>query len=109
MIRPWATWSFALRRAYLICYDVRHPKRLRKAHRTAKAYGEPWQYSVFYCLLKEIDRVRLEAAMSKVLNLKEDQLLIIDLGQRDEDGGGREGVTTLGPALPEIETGVVVI
>ena len=96
-----------MRRAYLLCYDVRNPKRLRKAHRTAKAYGEPWQYSVFYCLLKEIDRVRLEVAMKKVLNLKEDQLLIIDLGNRDEEG--REGVTTLGPALPEAESGMVVI
>jgi CRISPR-associated protein Cas2 len=48
-----------MRRAFLVSYDVRDPKRLRRTHKMIKAYGEPWQYSVFYCVLKPIDRVRL--------------------------------------------------
>ncbi|MCL4742191.1 MAG: CRISPR-associated endonuclease Cas2 [Phycisphaerales bacterium] len=33
-----------MRRCYLVCYDVRHDKRLRRIHKLMKAYGEPWQY-----------------------------------------------------------------
>jgi CRISPR-associated protein Cas2 len=96
-----------MRRCYLVCYDVRDDKRLRRIHRLMKAYGEPWQYSVFYCTLKSIDRVRLENAARAELNLKEDQLLIVDLGANE--AAAREAATVLGPALPEQESGVVVI
>ncbi|MBK9120447.1 MAG: CRISPR-associated endonuclease Cas2 [Phycisphaerales bacterium] len=96
-----------MRRCYLVCYDVRNDKRLRRIHKLMKAYGEPWQYSVFYCTLKAIDRVRLENAAREILNLKEDQLLIVDLGSNEE--AAREAATTLGPAPPQQEGGVVVI
>lgn len=96
-----------MRRCYLVCYDIRDPKRLRRTHKLMKAYGEPWQYSVFYCTLKAIDRVRLENAAREILNLKEDQLLIVDLGTNEE--AAREAATTLGPGLPDQESGVVVI
>lgn len=96
-----------MRRCYLVCYDVRDSRRLRRMHRLMKAYGEAWQYSVFYCTLKAIDRVRLENAAREVLNLKEDQLLIVDLGSNEE--AARESATVLGPALPEPGSGMVVI
>lgn len=47
---------------------LRDPKRLRRTHKLMKAYGEPWQHSVFYCTLKAIDRVRLENGPREVLN-----------------------------------------
>jgi CRISPR-associated protein Cas2 len=72
-----------------------------------KAYGEPWQYSVFYCTLKAIDRVRLENSAREMLNLKEDQLLIVDLGSNEESA--REAATVLGQGLPDAESGTVVI
>lgn len=96
-----------MRRCYLVCYDVRDAKRLRKVHRVMKAYGEPWQYSVFYCTLKAIDRVRLENALREVMNLKEDQVVIVDLGSNED--AARESAKTLGPSVPEQEGGVVVI
>ncbi|MCW5757136.1 MAG: CRISPR-associated endonuclease Cas2 [Phycisphaeraceae bacterium] len=96
-----------MRRCYLLCYDVSDPKRLRRVHKIAKAYGEPWQYSVFYCTLRDIDRVRMERDLMDAANLKEDQVLIIDLGPRDESV--RESVTTLGASLPEPASRVLVI
>jgi CRISPR-associated protein Cas2 len=96
-----------MRRCYLVCYDICDAKRLRRVHKLLKAYGEPWQYSVFYCTLRAIDRVRLESAAREILNLKEDQLLIVDLGANEE--AARESATVLGAALPEGESGVVVI
>jgi CRISPR-associated protein Cas2 len=55
-----------MRRCYLVCYDVRDPKRLR-----------------------------------------EDQLLIVDLGSNEE--AAREAATVLGQSLPDSESGMVVI
>lgn len=96
-----------MRRSYLLCYDIANAKRLRRTHRLAKAYGEPWQYSVFYCVLSAIERVRLERDLAQIINHAEDQVLIIDLGLRDD--AVRSTVTTLGPSLPEAASRVVVI
>lgn len=96
-----------MRRCYLVCYDVCDAKRLRLIHKLLKAYGEPWQYSVFYCTLRAIDRVRLENAARELLNLKEDQLLIVDLGSNEE--AARESATVLGASLPEAQSGLLVI
>lgn len=96
-----------MRRCYLVCYDIREPKRLRRTHKCLKAYGEGWQYSVFYCNLKAIDRVRLENALREIVNLKEDQVLIVDLGGNED--AAREASTFLGAGVPEAEAGMVVI
>jgi len=96
-----------MRRSFLLCYDIANPKRLRRIHRVAKAYGEPWQYSVFYCVLSAIDRVRLERQLAELINHHEDQVLIIDLGLRDD--AVRSAVMTLGTSLPEAASRVVVI
>ena len=96
-----------MRRCYLVCYDIRDPKRLRRTHKLMKAYGESWQYSVFYCTLKPIDRVRLENDLRELVNLKEDQILIVDMGGNED--AAREAATTLGPSVPPQESGMVVI
>ena len=72
-----------------------------------KAYGEAWQYSVFYCALKAIDRVRLENAARELMNLREDQLLLVDLGSNED--AARESATVLGISLPDHDGGTVVI
>ncbi len=96
-----------MRRCYLICYDIRDPKRLRRVHKLMKGYGEPWQYSVFFCVLKEIDRVRMQSELETEMNLKEDQALVIELG--DDEGRSREMAMTIGQSLPEPQSGTVVI
>ena len=96
-----------MRRCYLVCYDIRDPKRLRLVHKTCKGYGEPWQFSIFFCLLKPIDRVRLQAELEEVMNLKEDQVLIIDLGENEP--AARQAAVTLGQSLDGPLEGTVVI
>ena len=61
----------------------------------------------FFCVLKEIDHVRLQGDIERVMNLKEDQVIILDLGTNE--GGIREGVTVIGQSLPDQESGIVVI
>lgn len=96
-----------MRRCYLVCYDIRDPKRLRRVHKTMKGYGEPWQYSVFFCVLKDIDRVRMQSDLEEHMNLRVDQALIIDMGS--DEAGSRDATTTVGQALPSTKMGMMVI
>ena len=72
-----------------------------------KGYGEHWQYSIFFCVLKEIDRVRMQSELETELNLKADQCIIIDLGADEQSA--RDAVAVLGESLPKAQTGVVVV
>ncbi|MEQ8784799.1 MAG: CRISPR-associated endonuclease Cas2 [Pirellulaceae bacterium] len=96
-----------MRRCYLVCYDIRDPKRLRQVFKIMKGHGEHRQYSIFFCVLKPIDRVRMQTKLEDAMNLKEDQTIIIDLGS-DEDLA-RQSAVVLGPNLPECDKGVVVV
>jgi CRISPR-associated protein Cas2 len=96
-----------MRRCYLVCYDIRLPKRWRQVFKIMKGHGEHWQYSVFFCVLKPIDRVRMQTELEAAMNLKEDQTMIIDLGADEELA--RQAATVLGPALPKLEKGMVVV
>ncbi len=72
-----------------------------------KGYGEPWQFSIFFCVLKAIDRVRLQAELENVMNLKEDQVLLIDLGENEP--AARNAAVSLGESLDDPLEGTVVI
>lgn len=96
-----------MRRCYLVCYDIRDPQRLRRVHKTMKGYGESWQYSVFFCVLKDLDRVRMQSDLEAIMNLRDDQALIIDMGP--DEGSSRDAISTLGPSLPRQAVGVVVV
>jgi CRISPR-associated protein Cas2 len=96
-----------MRRCYLVCYDIRDPKRLRQVHRLVKGYGEAWQYSIFFCVLKPIDRVRLQTELEEQMNLHEDQALLLDLGP--DEPSAREAAVVLGQSLPEMQRGTVVV
>ncbi len=96
-----------MRRCYLVCYDIRDPKRWRQVFKVMKGYGEHWQYSVFFCVLTPIDRVRMQSGLEEAMNLAEDQVMIIDLGCDEEQA--RRAATVLGPSLPPGDKGVLVV
>lgn len=96
-----------MRRCYMVCYDIRHPKRLRRVFKTLKGYGEHWQYSIFFCTLKDIDRVRLQSDLELAMHLKEDQAMIIDMGPNEK--AAREAVAVIGEALPPQAERTIVI
>ena len=96
-----------MKRSYLVCYDIRHPKRLRRIFKTLKGYGEHWQYSVFFCVLKEVDRVRMQRALEEEMNQKEDEAIIVDLGADEESA--RNAAFTIGKALPQMTESMLVI
>ena len=96
-----------MRRCYLVCYDICNQKRWRKVFRIMNGHGEHWQYSVFFCVLKEIDRVRMQTDLEACMNLKEDQCLIIDLGPNEATA--REATAVIGPSLPKGDSGMMVV
>lgn len=66
---------------YLICYDIRDPKRWRKAYKLLQGYGESLQYSIFRCWLSQREREKLRWELEKVLEA-EDNLLLAGLCHR---------------------------
>ncbi|MBN2208231.1 MAG: CRISPR-associated endonuclease Cas2 [Candidatus Coatesbacteria bacterium] len=96
-----------MRRSYLVCYDIREPRRLQRVHRVVRGYGERWQYSVFFCVLKDIDRVRLQSDLEVEMNLKEDQAVIIDMGP--DEKAARTLATAIGQSLPTRDSSILVI
>ena len=85
-----------MRNRFLVCYDVADPKRLARTYKKMNGFGEPAQYSVFICDLSPKERVLLEQALTEILNLREDRVLIVDLGP--PEGRGGKSLTTLGKA-----------
>lgn len=69
---------------YLVCYDIREPKRWRKCYRLLKGYGERIQFSVFQCLLSDPLVAQMRWELAKILN-KDDSLLIAPIATPDKN------------------------
>ena len=67
-------------RSMLVCYDIADAKRLRKVERITEGYGYRLQESVFFCRLSQLLKAKLIQNISDVINSKDDQFIIIDLG-----------------------------
>jgi CRISPR-associated protein Cas2 len=90
-----------MRIRYVVTYDISDPKRLRRVFRTMKGYGDPLQYSVFQCDLSASERVLMVEALSAIINQREDQVMLINIGPAENRG--RQSIETIGRALPEEE------
>lgn len=79
---------------YFVAYDIADPERLRRVHAVVRAFGERVQDSVYELLITPKERARLEGRLRVEMNLKEDQVMFIDMG----DAGRTElrEVSTLG-------------
>ena len=95
------------RRCYLVSYDIADPARLRRVFRTMKGYGEHWQLSVFFCVLRELDHARMKEHLRDIINQREDQVLVLDLGSDEDRARGTAEV--LGQALPPPPSGFLVV
>jgi len=96
----------AARTRYLLAYDIRQPRRLRRVHEVAKGYGDPLQYSIFVCDLTGVELVALRGDLLNEMDLSQDSVAIFDLGPPASRGvecieflGVRRSLPDGGPAI----------
>lgn len=78
-------------KTFLIMYDIRDAKRLRRVHQICKKYGLPQQYSVFEARLTQRKFLRFIREITVWIHRKEDQLVCIPLCEHC-----RKSIQTLG-------------
>jgi CRISPR-associated protein Cas2 len=81
------------RALYLIAYDIRHPRRLRKVLRVVKAYTTGGQKSVHECFLSATEKAELKRALAKIIHGQTDSVVFVRLDPRATP-------RTLGIAVP---------
>jgi len=91
---------------YVVCYDIRNPKRWRKVFRKMKGYGEWLQLSVFQCRLDKVRVLMMEDDIRSIVNQKEDHVIIVDMGPADAI---RPKVRSLGKAFEPVERRAVIV
>ena len=69
-----------MRNGFIVSYDITSPKRWRKVYRAMIGYGDHIQYSVFRCELSEADKAAMIARLDGLINHKDDQVLVVDIG-----------------------------
>lgn len=75
-----------MRNRYLVAYDIRDPKRLRKVYQTMLGFGDPLQYSVFRCDLAAMEKVLMFAKLGEIIHHRDDRVMVVDLGPADGRG-----------------------
>jgi len=96
-----------MRNRYFVCYDVSDPRRLNRTFKKMLGFGDPVQYSVFVCDLSPKERTMLIEALTQILNLREDRVLVIDAGP--SQGRGSRCYEVLGRALSSSDRRAVVV
>jgi len=96
-----------MRLLYLVTYDIRDDKRLRRVFKLMRGYGDHLQYSVFRCELSDRERVEMVGKLTEAIRTDEDQVLLFPLGPA---GGTREvNVLAVGTPYVPAEHGAVII
>lgn len=68
-----------MRNYYLVAYDIRNSKRLRKVFIKMRGYGDALQFSVFLCKLSSTEKMLMLSELLRIIKQDEDSLMIIYL------------------------------
>jgi CRISPR-associated protein Cas2 len=74
-----------VRKRYLIAYDVSDDKRRNAIFKALMGNGDHVQFSVFLCQLNALELECLKGMLQKVVNVRQDQVIILDLGPADSE------------------------
>lgn len=96
-----------MRQTFLVCYDIRDDKRLRRVFRTMRDFGDHLQYSIFECQFNAIDLARCRQLLGEIINHDADQVLFVDLGPTE--GRGDRVISSLGQAYAPIDSPCIVV
>lgn len=94
------------RTRFLVTYDIRDARRLRRVHRAVSGYGDSLQYSVYVCDLSRGELIALKERLMDLIDLDLDNISIFDLGpphgevmKRAEHLGRRPNLPSDGPRI----------
>jgi CRISPR-associated protein Cas2 len=96
-----------MRTTFLVCYDITDDKRLRRAFKTCRNFGDHLQYSVFECDLSPSEKIELETALGKIINHGEDQVIFVSLGPAE--GRGERVITAIGLPYTKLDAPCYVV
>jgi CRISPR-associated protein Cas2 len=96
-----------VRHTYIVTYDIRDPKRLRKVYKLMQGLGEHLQLSVFQCELNARELIELRSELGKLIQFTADQVLFVDVGT--VDGRSPDSITALGVAYADPERIAIVV
>lgn len=91
---------------YVVCYDIRDPRRWRQVFRKMCGYGEWLQLSVFQCRLTKMRLAELVASLDALIHHGSDHVLILDLGRADTVS---PKLISLGQAVRPLPRGPVIV
>jgi CRISPR-associated protein Cas2 len=94
------------RRRWLVAYDIRDERRLRRVHDVVRCHGYRLQYSVFLCDLTPIEKIGLLHSLRDVVHQGVDSVALIDLG---EVGRSTATIEFLGSSLPMPDQGPTIV
>ncbi|PKI12724.1 CRISPR-associated endonuclease Cas2 [Colwellia sp. 12G3] len=77
--------------SYLICYDIRNPKRLQKVHKVIIHYGVLLQFSVYYGLMEQHTLKEMVDKLITIINDKEDDIRIYPIHGSTLENWPKEG------------------
>lgn len=81
---------------YIAAYDIRCPRRLRRALYILKGYASGRQKSVFEVFLSKLEKEQLMDEVAAVLETEEDRFFLLRLS-------GRKHIYTLGIAVQPLD------
>ncbi|TVQ92487.1 MAG: CRISPR-associated endonuclease Cas2 [Deltaproteobacteria bacterium] len=93
--------SAGTQKAWIVCYDICDPARLRRVFNTMRGYGDHMQFSVFRCVLSPRQLQALKGDLIEVIDPTEDQVMFVPLGSPNK--GSDAGIFALGVSLTHIE------
>ena len=69
--------------AWIVCYDITQDKRRTKVYKLMRGYGDHIQFSVFRCILSDLQLAELRERVEMLIDHTEDQVLLVPLGSPD--------------------------
>lgn len=91
---------------YVVTYDIREPRRWRKVYQAMHSFGERLQLSVFQCRLGKERMLKMEDVLRKLVDQKEDHVVILDLGPAENV---KPRVSSIGKGFEPVERGPVIV
>jgi CRISPR-associated protein Cas2 len=96
-----------MRSTFIVTYDIRDSKRLKRVFKTMRNWGDHLQLSVFECHLTLQEKTTLADLLNQIIHHDLDQILFIDLGP--SDGRGERVIEALGVAYTNFDAACVVV